>query len=81
MQKTLTNLADQLLAMDPEALLLLQPQVQARMEQADGSLEWERAVVAFFMISALRVKEHLAQAAGRPSLEQAQEPPRLRVVK
>lgn len=75
------NLARQLLSMDPQALRQLQPRIQARMEQADGSPEWEQAVVAFFMISALGVKDHLAQAAGRPPVERDQEAPRLRRVK
>ncbi len=74
-------LAEQVLELDQATLKKLLPEIQARMEQADGTPEWERAVVAFFMINAVRAKDHLAKAHGRPDMEEIHEPPRLRVVK
>jgi hypothetical protein len=79
-QEMLDQLADQVLDLDAQELKALLPQIQARMDQLDHSREWERSVVAFFIINALRVKDNLAHQGRRPDLSQ-QEGARLRLVK
>lgn len=66
MRDTLDQIADQILDLDPEELKSLLSEIQARMDQPDQSREWERAVVNFFIINALRVKDKLCcQEQGR----------------
>jgi hypothetical protein len=76
----LDQLADQVLDMDAQELKALLPQIQARMDQLDHTREWERSVVAFFIINALRVKDNLAHQGQRPAPPR-QEGARLRLVK
>jgi len=76
----LEQLADQVLELDAQELKALLPQIQARMDQLDHSREWERAVVSFFIVNALRVKDNLAEQGRRPDLA-PREAPRLRLVK
>ncbi len=65
-KQTLDRLADEILELDPEELKALLPEIQARMDQADHTLEWERAVINFFIINAVRVKDKLCcQQQGR----------------
>ncbi len=80
MQEMLDRLADQILDLDPDELKALLPQIQARMDDPDQSREWERAVIAFFMVNAIRVKQNLADKAQRPSFPLV-EGSRLRLVK
>ncbi|MBI5521996.1 MAG: hypothetical protein HY910_05150 [Desulfarculus sp.] len=80
MQDMLDQLADQILDMDSQELKALLPQIQARMDQLDHTREWERSVVAFFIINALRVKDNLAEQGRRPEVA-PREGVRLRLVK
>lgn len=80
MQDMLDQLADQILDMDAQELKALLPQIQARMDQLDHTREWERSVVAFFIINALRVKDNLAEQGRRPEVA-PREGTRLRLVK
>lgn len=80
MQDMLDQLADQILDMDAQELKALLPQIQARMDQLDHTREWERSVVAFFIINALRVKDNLAEQGRRPEVA-PREGARLRLVK
>ena len=66
MKQTLDRLADEILDLDPEELKALLPAIQARMDQADHTHDWERAVINFFIINAVRVKDKLCcQQQGR----------------
>jgi len=63
---TLDRIADQVLDLDAEELKSLLSDIQARMDQPDQTREWERAVINFFIINALRVKDKLCcQEQGR----------------
>lgn len=80
MKALLDQLADQILELDPDELKALLPEIQARMDDLDHSREWERSVVAFFIVNALRVKDNLAgQHRRRPAVRH--EGARLRLVK
>lgn len=80
MQELLDHLADQVLDLDAQELKALLPQIQSRMDEMDDTREWERSVVAFFIINALRAKDNLAPQ-GRPPQAAPHEGARLRLVK
>ena len=53
---TLNNIADKILALDEASLTSLWEKYKARMERFDPSKEWEKALIIFFIINAVRVK-------------------------
>ncbi len=75
----LDRLADEVLEMDQDELEKLLPRVQARMESPEPSRQWQRSVIAFFLINGIRATQSLAPHARRPPVPQG--PPKLRVVK
>ena len=82
MQDILDRLADQVLDLDADDLKALLPRIQARMDLQDQSREWERAVIGFFIINALRVKDTLAaKGLARGFHQPAPGEQRLRLVK
>ncbi len=81
MKEKLLELARQVLELNPTELAKLMPEMKARMQCYDGSYEWEQAVVAFFIINAVRFKSQLPAAAVRLGPGPFAERPRLRVVK
>ncbi len=61
-RKSIEKIADQILTLDEDEVAKILPHYKQIMEDYTPSPEWERAVVAFFLINALRVKNNLAQA-------------------
>lgn len=81
MREFLEHLADQVLALDPDQLIQLLPDLQARMRSPESSQDWERAVVAFFIINGLRSTKRLAPQVSEPVPLAEESQPHLRVVK
>ncbi len=82
MKDMLDHLADQILDLDGSELNEFLPEMQARMENCDLSPEWERSVITFFLINAVRYK--CSQASKYQQIECPRAPgerPHLRVVK
>jgi len=59
MEKVLEKLAEQLLAFDEASLANLREKYRLRIEQFDGTKEWEKAVVIYCMINAISLKNTL----------------------
>lgn len=82
MKEMLDHLTDQILDLDGSELNEFLPKMQARMEDCDLSREWERSVITFFLINAVRFK--CSQASKQQQIECPPAPgerPRLRLVK
>ncbi len=56
---TLERLAEKILALDEASLSGLWEKYKTRMEQFESTKEWERAVIIFFIINAVRVKNQI----------------------
>ena len=59
MEKVLEKLAEQLLAYDEASLANLSEKYRLRIEQFDGTKEWEKAVIIYCMINAVSLKNTL----------------------
>lgn len=59
MEKALGRLAEQLLAFDEASLANLREKYRSRIEQFDGTKDWEKAVVIYCMINAISLKNTL----------------------
>lgn len=81
MREMLDHLADQILDLDAKELNELLPEMQHRMEHCDNSLDWERSVITFFLINAVRFKCSLASKHAKQNCPQVEERPKLRLVK
>lgn len=79
MKEILNHLSDQFLELESCDVLELLPDIQKRMENCDNTREWERSVVSFFLINALRFKDNTKRNCQTQA--QVQERPKLRVIK
>jgi hypothetical protein len=59
LESTLDRLADRILSLDEASLTSLWKQYKSRMEHFKPSKEWEKAVIIFFIINAVRAKNHI----------------------
>lgn len=59
LESALDKLAQQILALDEASLSSLWGKYKARMERFEPTKEWEKAVIVFFIINAVRAKNHL----------------------
>lgn len=59
MERALERLADQILAFDEASLTSLREKFRQRIEQFDGTREWERAVIIYSIINAVSLKNTL----------------------
>jgi hypothetical protein len=59
MEKVLEKLAEQLLAYDEASLANLREKYRLRIEQFDGTKDWEKAVIVYCMINAVSLKNTL----------------------
>jgi hypothetical protein len=59
MEKALEKLAEQILAFDEASLSGLREKYRARIEQFDGTKDWERAVIIYSVINAVSAKNTL----------------------
>jgi hypothetical protein len=55
-RKALNRLADQILAFDEASLSSLLDEYRQKMDSFEPTREWERAVIIFFIINSMRVK-------------------------
>jgi hypothetical protein len=80
-EKAIERLADRVLAYEETDLTSLLNTFKTRMEQFEPTPEWERAVIAYFLISGVRVKNVLkhGKSHGRERIPGSR--PALRLVK
>ena len=89
LEKALENIAENILALDESSLAGLWEKYRKKMEQFDTTKEWEKAVIIFFIINSVRVKNHIfnEQIIHRQENEpgdrktQDSKPPYLKLVK
>jgi len=89
MEKALEKLAGQLLSFDEASLANLREKYRLRIEQFDGTKDWERAVIIYSMINAVSLKNTLfnenvlkrKKEREKRSTERGQRHPRLKRVK
>ncbi len=89
LEKALDNIAEKILALDESSLSSLWETYKGKMEHFDTSKEWEKAVIVFFIINSVRVKNHIfnehikLQKEQEPAKKKQQEqiPPYLKLVK
>jgi len=80
--KAIERLADRVLAFDEADLLALLNHFKDRMEQFEPTPAWERAVIAYFLINGVRVKNALKHGRlQRRQVREMERPPALRLVK
>jgi hypothetical protein len=85
MEKALEKVAEQILGFDEASLSSLRERYRLRIEQFDGTRDWERAVIIYSIINAVSLKNNLfnenvlrrKKGMGR----QASKPPGLKRVK
>jgi hypothetical protein len=58
-EATLHKIAEHILSLDEASLSGLWEKYKARMEHFEASPEWEKSVIIFFMINAVRAKNHI----------------------
>jgi len=58
-EKTLLELADRILDFDEASLVQLQEKYLKKVSDFAPSREWERAIVVYFMINSVRVKNRI----------------------
>ncbi len=80
LKEVLDHFSDQILDLDLNDAAELLPEAEARMKEGPPGREWERAVITFFLINGLRVKNQLYCQHKRQG-EVRQDRPRLYVVK
>lgn len=59
LETTLNKIAENILNLDEASLCSLWEKYKGKMEHFDTSKEWEKAVIVFFIINAVRVKNHI----------------------
>jgi len=59
LESALDRLAERILSLDEASLTSLLEKYKARMEHFEPSKEWEKAVIIFFIINAVRAKNHI----------------------
>ena len=74
LEKALDNIAEKILALDESSLSTLWESYKERMEHFDTSKEWEKAVIIFFIINSVRVKNHIFNEHIK--LQKQQDPPK-----
>ena len=55
----LNSIAEKILALDEASLTGLWQKYREKMERFDASKEWEKSVIVFFIINAVRVKNQI----------------------
>jgi hypothetical protein len=59
LESTLERMAEKILGLDEASLASLWSKYKERMDQFDTSREWEKAVIVFFIINAVRAKNQI----------------------
>ena len=85
---TLNKIAEKILHLDEASLVNLWGKYKEKMEHFDTSKEWEKSVIIFFIINAVRIKNHIFNEQLLKTREKentppksAKESPHLRLVK
>jgi hypothetical protein len=85
LESSLDKLAQQILGLDEASLSSLWEKYKKRMEHFEPSKEWEKAVIIFFIINAVRAKNHIFNEQLMKQQTGPEKPPRgkptLRLVK
>ena len=87
LESALENLAEKILSFDEASLSSLWEKYKSRMERFEPTKEWEKAVIVFFIINAVRAKNYifneqiLRQPETSPGKKQQKKKPDLRLVK
>ena len=74
-------IADRVLALDDSDLQTLLNHYKDRMTQGEPSRAWERAVIAYFLINGVRIKNAMKQGKLQRQELRANRPAALRLVK
>lgn len=59
LESALDRLAERILSLDEASLSSILEKYKSRMEHFEPTKEWERAVIIFFIINAVRAKNHI----------------------
>lgn len=59
LEHSLDRIAEKILGLDEASMSGLWEKYKKRMEQFDTSREWEKSVIIFFIINAVRTKNHI----------------------
>jgi hypothetical protein len=59
MEKALERLAEQILSFDEASLASLREKYRLRIENFDGTKEWEKAVIIYYIINGVSMKNSL----------------------
>jgi hypothetical protein len=59
LDQTLEKMAEKILGFDEASLTSLWERYKRKMEHFEVSREWEKAVIVFFIINAVRAKNHI----------------------
>ena len=79
--EAIEHIADRVLAYEESDLIALLNHFKARMEEFQPGPAWERAVIAYFLINGVRVKNALKHGKSQNRMSCAGGRPALRVVK
>ena len=80
-EHSLEKMADTILALDEASLTGLWDVYKRKMENFESTKEWERSVIIFFIINAVRVKnkifnEQIMEKQHKPKQSETPPPPR-----
>jgi hypothetical protein len=79
--EAIEKIADRVLALDDSDLQTLLIHFKDRMTQGEPSRSWERAVIAYFLINGVRIKNAMKQGKLQDQKLRAKRPAPLRLVK
>jgi hypothetical protein len=88
LEHTLDRMAEKILRLDEASLTSLWEKYKLRMEQFDTSRDWEKSVIVFFIINAVRAKNHIfndqilkKHKTEKPSASTRKKKPNLQLIK
>ncbi len=81
LSEAIETIADRVLALDDSDLQKLLDHYKNRMSQGEPTKSWERAVIAYFLINGVRVKNALKQGKMQRQKLSSNRSPQLRLVK
>jgi hypothetical protein len=79
--EALEKIADNVLSLDESDLATLLDHYKDRMSQGEPTRAWERAVIAYFLLNGIRIKNTLKQDKLRRQEPTAEKSPHLCLVK
>jgi hypothetical protein len=79
--EALEKIADNVLSLDESDLATLLDYYKDRISQGEPTRSWERAVIAYFLLNGIRIKNTLKKGKLRGQHEPAEKTPHLCLVK